>query len=1451
MIARAKSLPRGVAVLILAFLALVTAVAVPAGVSVFAQDVSQMDNEEQKDWLTSFVQDRLSTPERQIRLSNIDGILGSDVAIREITISDAEGVWLRINNARLNWNQAALFLGRLEVRSLTADSIEYLRNAVPSDQVDLPPPEAGTLQIPEFPVAVILEELSIPQVTFGEQVFGLGSQISLNGAMTLEGGNLNAQLDVVRLDGPGGTLNLNVDYQRAANTIDLGFQLEEPENGVIANLLGIEGRPAMELSLTGSGPVADLRTDLVLNANGQTALSGSAMVTQTGEGFAIAADVRGPLSTLIAEPYRPFFGAETALTANALLRSGGGLSISGLKLSGGQMSLEASAETTADNFLRQLKVNAIIADPAGGAVTLPVAGSATRIQAGQFAIDFGRENTENWSATLSVDGFQTSGFAARTVGLTLGGVAANLSDPANRRLTFNGDGAVSGIEASEEVEAALGDQIGLGVAGLWNAGQPVQLAEFRVAGQALTTVLSGTLDGLDFNGDIGIETASIAPFSGIAGRELSGALRLAANGTISPISGGFNLMLDGTGTDLSIDDEVADRLMAGTVTLGGRVARTEAGLMADDFRLGNQQVQLTADGTYSNAVADFTFDLGLSDLALLSPDTTGAVTVTGSARGQEGVLDLSLEARLPTGQLVGRDFGDGLLAFNGQSDVDGLTGTISGNGLLDGYRTSLAGNIGINQNGQTLSGLDFQAAGTQVTGGLTRNPEGLIDGDLTLASPDISVAAALALLEAEGAANAEISLTADGDRQNAQVRGDVAGLRINDITVGSADIAASISDLFGVPVIDGTINGRDIAAAGVTVETLAARASQNGETTAFDGQARLATGTDVDIAGSLTPLEGGYRLALERAQLAQGQLSARLAQPTVLAVNGSTVSLDAVRFDVGSGSITATGSAGEALDIALDIRALPLSIANAVVPSLGLAGTLDGRANIGGTGSSPQVTFEARGSGINAAAISDYGIAPLSLNASGSYGGNTVSLSSLTVSGSQGLTVTGSGRVPLSGAGLDVRVNGSAPLTLANRFVADRGAQLSGTVSLDAQVSGSLSAPQFGGTVSTSGAGYIDPELNLRLQAITGSARLTGENLVIDRLSAQLATGGSVSGSGSVRLSGGFPANINLALNSARYADGNLFVATVSGNLALTGNLTGSPLLSGNVLVEEANITVPNSFGGGAQLIDVHHIDTPPQVEATLERARIDERNGGAPTPQTRPSGVLLDITVNAPNQIFIRGRGLDAEVGGTVRLTGPLNNIQPVGAFELNRGRLSILGQRVTFESGTVTLVGDLDPELNFVARTEGEDITVFVTVSGRASDIDVSFTSTPMLPQDEVLSRLIFNRSMGELSPLQLAKLAAAAAELAGGGGNSLVDSLRGAAGLDDLDIVTDEEGNVAVQAGTYIQDNVYLGVQAGAGGQSKVTINLDVTNNLKVTGAAGQDGESSLGVFYEADY
>ena len=287
-------------------------------VPLVAQDMSEA---EQRDWFVQFVEGQLSTPDRQIRISNIDGALSSRASIREVTISDKEGVWLRIDNASIDWDQGALFTGRLLVRELKADSIDYIRNAIPSGDVDLPPPEATPLAVPEFPVAIQLDNLAVPRVSFGEGVFGLGSEISLGGSLKLEGGSLTSALDITRLDGPGGKLAAKVGYTRGAKSVDVAVTLTEPPNGIVANLLNIEGKPEMALAVNGSGPVADLKTTMTLDAGGTRALEGLATIVQKPEGMAIDADLGGPIGVLVAPAYQAFFGAETSLKASALLRS--------------------------------------------------------------------------------------------------------------------------------------------------------------------------------------------------------------------------------------------------------------------------------------------------------------------------------------------------------------------------------------------------------------------------------------------------------------------------------------------------------------------------------------------------------------------------------------------------------------------------------------------------------------------------------------------------------------------------------------------------------------------------------------------------------------------------------------------------------------------------------------------------------------------------------------------------------------------------------------------------------------------------------------------------------------------------------------------------------------------------------------------------------------------------
>ncbi|MEH6727083.1 MAG: translocation/assembly module TamB domain-containing protein, partial [Hyphomicrobiales bacterium] len=494
----------------------------------------------------------------------------------------------------------------------------------------------------------------------------------------------------------------------------------------------------------------------------------------------------------------------------------------------------------------------------------------------------------------------------------------------------------------------------------------------------------------------------------------------------------------------------------------------------------------------------------------------------------------------------------------------------------------------------------------------------------------------------------------------------------------------------------------------------------------------------------------------------------------------------------------------------------------------------------------PNASFTLDGSGLSAQPLEDAAISPLQLSATGVFQDRVLTLNQAAATNAQGLNLTAGGQVSLAASSLAIDVSGNAPLSLVDPVLRDRGATATGAATLDMQVRGTFQNPQIGGRLSVANGTFSDPLANARLNNINLSASLNGSQANIDSFSAALATGGTVSASGVVGIFYQSTSNLTIRLNEARYTDAQTFSTVLNGSLSLTGNLVSNPFLSGEINLGETEITVPESFASSAELLDVRHVMPPGIVRETL--ARI-ERATPTPKPSARPFVLTLDVTVNAPNRIFVRGRGLDAELGGRIRLTGPTFDIVPVGQFNLIRGRLAIVGRRIDLEEGTILMQGDLNPRINFLARVETEDVAAFIRIEGRLDDIDVTFTSSPSLPQDEVLSQIIFGRGVGELSPLQVARLASIALELTGGNSPGLIGSLRDGIGLDDIDIVSDGDGNTALRVGKYINENVYLGVEAGQ--ESEATINLDITDDLTAKGSVSSQGNTGLGIFFEKDY
>lgn len=1404
-------------------------------------------DEQEKSSFIEFVEGQLSAKNRQIRLNGLQGTLSSNVTFDSITIADENGIWLEIEAPQLIWNRTALFRGRLEIEELSAERIEYIRQPIADDS--LPNAEASALSLPELPVAVVLKSLNVPVVAFGPTVFGLETQASVDGKIVLDDGSLDLDLTIERLDGSGGTLIAKAGYVSEGKLLSIDVALEEPGNGIVATLLGIEQRPPVSLRVQGEAPIEDLLVSLTFDVDAQRILDGQLLVKDTPDGLTARADLGGPLSEILSAESRLFFGDRSDLAFEALFRNEGSIIIDTMAVDSGNVQLSANAATLADGFLSALNVDFRLKPTEAARISMPTEQGQVSVAGANVLINYNATQSEQWNGEMAVSGLQSAQIDLATFSVRADGRVANINDPATRTVAFDLKGLVDGLSPSDPaLTTALGRSISLNGSGNWATSAAFKLRDFLLRGDTFSVKLDGDIANSEFDGNIELEAKNLAPFSIVADRNLSGGAGVMAQGKIGIFNGQFDLTVEGAAQSLSINDPIADRLLLGTTTIFGGVARSTEGLAFRDLNLSNDQLNLDLNGRFASEFSDLRGEALIRDLSFINENGSGALTAKLELKGDEQPFDLQANLDLPNGRLVGKTARDLALQFNGKTDGNSLAGSLSADGFLGPERIGLSGDVNADEDQQSLTGFLADIGATDIRGEFNRNANGLIDADLSIDSRDISSLLAIGLIEGAGALQGNVRLQpSEGGGQAGSVKLQATDISVADSKIGEADIDATLSDLFKTPRVNAKVNGRSVVLGGFDIDTIDGQAVSSGNRTNFElvsafsqNDARLATSGVVTQDGSV------FEILLNNLTLVSNIATARLDQPAQVRIEDGVTQISDATLRVGSGNITVDGSAGELIDANVSLRAIPLNIANAIRPDLKLAGLISGELAVSGPTSNPKASFELTGRDLSASALQDANISPLQLSANGRFENKVLELSNAALQNSQGINLTTSGQIPTGAGNMKLSVQGTAPLSLADMLLRERGSRATGTAQINVSVRGTTKNPIADGKIVVNGGTFSDPLSNARLNNMNLDADVSASQLVLNQFRANLAAGGTVSATGRVGITDALPVDLDINVDRAKYSDAQTFSTELSGNLALSGSLLQSPLLSGDILLGTTEITVPESFAGSANLLDVRHVLPTRATRETLARLA---RASPAPTPTSRPSVLRLDLVVNAPNRIFVRGRGLDAELGGRVKLTGPVVDIEPIGSFELIRGRLSIVGKRIDLDEGLITLEGDLNPIIDFVARIEADDIDAFIKISGRLDDLTVTLSSSPELPEDEVLSQIIFGRGIEELSPLQVAKLASIALELTGGNSPSLIENLRRGTGLDDLDLVDDGSGNAAVRAGKYINDNVYLNLQAGQ--TTEATINLDITDSLRAKGSVSSEGNTSIGVFFEKDY
>ncbi|MBB3542660.1 MULTISPECIES: translocation/assembly module TamB domain-containing protein [unclassified Rhizobium] len=824
----------------------------------------------------------------------------------------------------------------------------------------------------------------------------------------------------------------------------------------------------------------------------------------------------------------------------------------------------------------------------------------------------------------------------------------------------------------------------------------------------------------------------------------------------------------------------------------------------------------SASGTLQRPTASF--DLTWKDLATAQTKAARLSSLVLGAKGTfaNNVLDFQTN-------LTG-DAGSALSA-NGKVTLEGTTvKSLQADATLSNLPAALVNNFAPDLGAEgTISGtatasgslpipavdfkLNWNNAGTRQTraaglSGLTLNASGNV-ADNKIAFDATLTSSRSSLLRAKGTANLQGAsvqgLSVDADIANlpaSLANGFVPGLGAEGTISGTAKTSGTPSN----PIIDFNLDWKDAA----TTQTR---------------------------ASGIRPLSvnaGG--------KLANGRLD------FTTNLSGTGVSMKA------GGNFIIAGQNAQSLTVNADISNLPAGLANAFVPGLAAEGNISGTVRASGRLPVPAVDFNLDWRGAATSQTRSAGLSPLSIAANGRLQDNRLTIDT-NVAGDSGLSLRGGGSVTITGnRALDMRFSGSLPFAVLGSQLAAQGFVADGTANLNLQIAGTAAAPSINGTVATSGARFVDVRRNLAINNLAADIRFNGNEAVISRLTGQLASGGSISVSGSVGIqpASNFPANIDVRLDRAVYVDGTLVVATVDGTIGLRGPLLANPTLNGRLRLERASITVPERLPTSLREIDIRHINAPKSVLAQLR----DETQQGA---RAKSNTINLDLQLDAPSQIFVRGRGIDAELGGSVTIRGTAAAPIVSGGFTMRRGRMTILNRRLDFTNRSrISFAGDLTPALDMEASSTSGSTTLTVNVAGLATDPSITFSSSPALPQDEVLAQLIFGQSMSRLSPVQIAQLADAVSQLAGGRSGSLFQGLRNQLGVDDFDVSTDAKGRTSVSVGRYLNDRTYFELQQTTGkGGAKAIINFDVGRGVKLRAGAGGDGEGEAGVVYEHEY
>ncbi|WP_294196359.1 translocation/assembly module TamB [uncultured Sphingomonas sp.] len=650
--------------------------------------------------------------------------------------------------------------------------------------------------------------------------------------------------------------------------------------------------------------------------------------------------------------------------------------------------------------------------------------------------------------------------------------------------------------------------------------------------------------------------------------------------------------------------------------------------------------------------------------------------------------------------------------------------------------------------------------------------------------------------------------------------------------------------------VTATTSGAGLRRGALSVARFAGQAALTGDTGEVRASIAGSRGVGFHVETVTQITADGY---IVRANGTIGQQPIRLETPATFTRGGERWTLAPTRLTFAGGSAELSGRfGGGETAVRAALTRLPLGVLDIGYSGLGLGGTATGTLELAArTGAAPTGRTNLTIRGLTRSGLLSSS-APIDIGVAGVLDPDKLGVRMVMASGGRTVGRAQALLKPLGGgdpierltrAGLFAQLRYAGPADTLWRLTRIELFDLSGPVALSADVTGTVASPQIRGLMRASGARIQSATTGTVVTNIQTAGRFDGSRLRIERFTGDAGRGGRVSGTGSFDFGAANGVALDLRMNAdhAMLIDREDIGATVTGLIAFTSDGTGG-VISGDVRLDSSRYRLGQAT-----------------VASALPQIAVREINvpGGAVIDDEAAAPWRLDIHAHARNGLMVSGLGLTSEWTTDVRIAGTPTNPAITGRADLVRGDYEFAGREFELSRGIIRFAGEVpaNPALDIEAAANTTGLNATIRVTGVAQKPEISFASTPALPQDELLSRLLFGTSITNLSAPEALQLAAAVAALQGGGnGLNPINAVRRAAGLDRLRILPADPQTgqgTSIAAGKYVTRRLYAEIITDGAGYSATRVEFQVTRWLSLLSSISTLGRQSGNVRVSRDY